>query len=286
MFRDLDSTLRQLLNDPLMASPALSMPLPELLNADKSFATPDNTFTPAQPTVDLFLYETKENRELRDPVPIIERSGTTYIRKTPPIRMDCSYIVTTWSPAVGAARVAEEHRLLAQGILWLSRFPTIPAVYLQGTLINQAFSIPMYVAQLDPNKNAGEFWDALNIAPRPAFYLTATIAMDLGIELEGFVVTTALSLYETQHEESAAIDEWINLGGSVRTNTGGPVSDAWVRLEPIGKVVMTNDEGRFVFLKVKRGQNYKIRVRARGLGEQARDVDAPSLTGDYDVAFP
>src|SRR5713101_540337 len=100
MFRDLDSSIAQFLNDPAMASPAMTMPLTELFNADKSFETPDSNFTPAQSTINLFLYETKENRELRDPVSIIERLGTTYIRKFPPIRMDCAYIVTAWSSAV------------------------------------------------------------------------------------------------------------------------------------------------------------------------------------------
>ena len=196
MFRDLDSSITQILNDPTMTSPAMTMPLAELLNAEKSFETPESTFTPAQSTVNLFLYETKENRELRDPVPIIERLGTTYIRKSSPIRMDCSYIVTAWSPAIAAARVAEEHRLLAQAILWLSRFPTVPMNFLQGTLLNQPFPVPMYVAQFDPNKNAGEFWDALSIAPRPAFYLTVTIAMDLGMQVDGPVVTTTLTNYQ------------------------------------------------------------------------------------------
>ena len=285
MFHDLDSSITQLLNDPAMTSTAMTMPLTELFNADKSFETPDSTFTPAQSTINLFLYETKENRELRDPVPIIERFGTTYIRKSPPIRMDCSYIVTTWSPAVGATRVAEEHRLLAQAILWLSRFPTAPISILQGTLLNQPFPVPMYVAQLDPNKNAGEFWDALNIAPRPAFYLTVTIAMDLGMQVDGPVVTTTLTNYQ-QEGNTGTAEEWINLGGQV-TNVAGPViSDAWVRLEPLGRVERTNNEGRFVFIKVPRGANYTIRVRATGFGEQLRVVEVPSLTGEYNVQFP
>lgn len=285
MFRDLDSSLTSLLNDPAMASPAIVPPLNELLNADISFLTPDNTFNPALPTINLFLYETKENRELRDPVPIIERLGTTYIRKSSPIRMDCSYIVTTWSNKVDAARVAEEHRLLAQTILWLSRFPTIPVTYLQGTLIGQPFPLPMYVAQLDPNKNAGEFWDALNIPPRPAFYLTVTIAMSLGLQIDGPIVTTTLTNYQ-QDGNAATAEEWINLGGQVTTMAGQAIVDAWVRLEPLSRVERTDSEGRFVFVKVRRGNNYAIRVRAIGLGERLRAIEVPSLTGEYNVQFP
>jgi hypothetical protein len=277
MFDDLDAAINAILND-------ATAPI-ELRNADVSFETPDQNFAPAQPTVNLFLYETKENRELRDPAPIIERLGTTFIRRTPPIRMDCSYIVTTWSPAPGAARVAEEHRLLAQAILWLSRFPTIPMAFLQGTLLNQPFPVPMFVAQLDPNKNAGEFWDALNIAPRTAFYLTATIAMDLGLQLEGPLVTTTITSYQQDGDVTSA-EEWINLGGVV-TNAGGqPIANAWVRLEPLNQVARTDSDGRFVFVKIRRGANFTIRVRATGLGERVRVVEVPSLTGEYNVQYP
>jgi Pvc16 N-terminal domain len=277
MFDDLDAAINAILND-------ATAPI-ELRNADVSFETPDQNFAPAQPTVNLFLYETKENRELRDPAPIIERLGTTFIRRTPPIRMDCSYIVTTWSPAPAAARVAEEHRLLAQAILWLSRFPTIPTAFLQGTLLNQPFPVPMFVAQLDPNKNAGEFWDALNIAPRTAFYLTATIAMDLGLQLEGPLVTTTITSYQQDGDVTSA-EEWINLGGVV-TNAGGqPIANSWVRLEPLNQVARTDSDGRFVFVKIRRGANFTIRVRATGLGERVRVVEVPSLTGEYNVQFP
>jgi hypothetical protein len=57
MIRDLDDTLKAILDDP--ASPT------ELRNADVSFEAPDKSFAPAQATVNLFLYEVKENRELR-----------------------------------------------------------------------------------------------------------------------------------------------------------------------------------------------------------------------------
>ena len=98
--------------------------------------------------------------------------------------------MTAWSKLTNENKVVEEHRLLAQALLWLTRFPTIPANYLQGTLANQIYSPSMLVAQVDPNKNAGEFWDALAIPPRPAFYLTVTIAMELGIQETGPLVTT------------------------------------------------------------------------------------------------
>lgn len=199
--------------------------------------------------------------------------------------MDCSYIVTAWSPAVAATRIAEEHRLLAQAILWLSRFPTVPVSFLQGTLLNQPFPVPMYVAQLDPNKNAGEFWDALNIPPRPAFYLTITIALSLGLQIDGPIVTTTITKFQ-QNGNAGTTEEWINCGGQITNMAGQAIVDAWVCLEPLGQVERTDREGRFVFVKVRRGNNYAIRVRAIGLGERLRAIEVPSLTGEYNIQFP
>jgi Pvc16 N-terminal domain len=214
MFQDLDDTLRAILGDSAMPDS-----LADLHQADVSFITPDKNFTPAQATVDFFLYDVKENRELRDPTPILEKVGTRFIRRPPPVRIDCSYIVTTWSGATGAVKVAEEHRLLGQALLWLSRFPTIPAAYLQGTLKDELYPPPTMVAQLDPNKNAGEFWDALDIPPRPAFYLTVTVAMELGTQVTGPLVTTRSS--NVHAGASVPEERWVQIGGRV---LGPPVT--------------------------------------------------------------
>src|SRR5690242_15830063 len=192
MFQDLDSTLKKVLNDAAMNAAPFTPPLTELLNAEKSFITPDKTFGTnlAKATVNLFLYDVKENRDLRDPTPILERSSSGFVRRQPPVRVDCSYIVTAWSKDTNDNQVIEEHRLLAQALLWLTRFPTIPTQYLQGNMTTQPYPLMMWVAQIDPNKNAGEFWDALAIPPRAAFYLTVTVAMELGLADSGSLVTT------------------------------------------------------------------------------------------------
>src|SRR5205814_7370365 len=130
MFQDLDTTLKTLLGDPAVPT--------TLGNADVSFETPDRNFTPAQATVNLFLYEVKENRDLRDPTPVIEKVGTAFVRRPPPVRLDCSYIVTAWSPQANATGVRDHHELLALTLGWLSRFPTLPDTSLQGSLNNPA----------------------------------------------------------------------------------------------------------------------------------------------------
>jgi hypothetical protein len=213
MFQDLDSTLKKILNDVAMNAPPIVPPLTELLNAEVSFITPDKTFNPGTPTVNLFLYDVKENRELRDPTPILVKVGNDFVSRQPPVRVDCSYIVTTWSELTNETKVKQEHQLLAQALLWLTRFPTIPATYLEGTLANQIYAPPMYVAQVDPNKNAGEFWDALAIPPRPAFYLTVTIGMELGLQETGALVTTRFTGFDPG--DGSTPETLVQIGGRV-----------------------------------------------------------------------
>lgn len=183
MFQDLDLTLKGILGD--------AKPPAELRGAQPSFLTPERGYAPSENTVNLFLYDVKENRELRDPVPIVEQKGEAFIRRRPPLRVDCSYLVTAWSTAEKEVKVKEEHELLGAAFLWLSRFPTIPEEYLTGTLADQPFPPPTLVAQMDGTRNTAEFWSALGIPPRPCFNLVVTIAMDLGVEVpEGWPVAT------------------------------------------------------------------------------------------------
>lgn len=180
MFDDLDATLQAVLKDP--AAPA------DLRAADVSFETPDKDFTPAHPAVNLFFYEALENHSLRENAPIQQFVDGKYQQSAPPMRVDCAYLVTTWSTKTGALRAQEEHRLLGLTLVWLNRFPIIGASYLQGGMANppQPFPLPAMVAQLKEDQSSGQFWSALGIAPRPAFSLTVTITMALAEQPQEF----------------------------------------------------------------------------------------------------
>ncbi len=197
MFQDLDSTLRTLLDDG--EAPA------SLRNADVSFETPDKNYRPAQATINLFLYEVKENRTLRDPEPVFTLRDGNYVREMPPLRVDCSYLVTAWSSQDAALKVAEEHLLLGQALAWLARFGTLPERFYQGQLAGQPYPPPTLVAQMEGKQNISEFWNALGIAPRPAFTLLITVALTLDVsEPEGpRVETTVLRITSPQGEENA-----------------------------------------------------------------------------------
>jgi hypothetical protein len=275
MFHDLDDTLEAILDDG-------SAPT-ELRNAAVSFETPDKNFAPVQPTINLFLYEVKENRDLRDPVPITEIVAGQFVRRMPPLRVDCCYLVTAWSAQTLAAKVVEEHQLLAQALVWLSRFTTVPDPFLQGSLAGQPFPPPTLVAQMDGDKNSGEFWTALGSSPRPGFHLVVTIAMELGLESpEGPAVVTK----EIQLTTDLVVETTFQIGGTVRDDsTSSPIADAEVIMVELNRAVSTGEDGRFDFVNVGEG-NHTLRVSASGFATKEQPVSVPAtVLNEYDVSL-
>ena len=281
MFHLLDAALNSLLDDP-----ATQGTLGKLFDADTSFETPDRNFAPQTDlAVNLFLHDVKENLSLREALPRIDvRADGVGVRRRPPLRVDCSYLVTAW--ARKPPKTQTEHQLLGEAFNWLSRFPVIPLDYFAaGVRPTQEFVPPTMVAQMDGAKSAGEFWHALGIAPRPYFNLMVTLSMDLDRTVEDGIVTTITSRYRSIG--TPAVEEFVVIGGTVRDKGKKPVRDAWVRLEPGGDIAVTDALGHFVFDRVPKGTGFTLRARAAGHLDITRpDLEIPSLTGEYDLAFP
>jgi hypothetical protein len=161
-----------------------------------SFATPDDQFPPQSvtlPAIDLFLYDIRENLDLRSSEFQIERrSDGSAWRSEAPIRIDFSYLVTAWPSASVPNPAEDEHRLLAEVMLVLLRYRRLPEEVLQGPLLTQ--SLPLPVASLQPGRlqSLGEFWQALGGKPKAALNYQVTLAVDLGAAEEVPVVTDKL----------------------------------------------------------------------------------------------
>ena len=115
MFADLDATLRAML--PTRPPPAAAR------SADVSFDTPDKDYKPSQATVNPFLYDVAENRELRDPAPPRELAGHATRHR----------LAAAGGLHVPGHRVVGQHGRsrprrstdCSAGTDWLSRFPVI-----------------------------------------------------------------------------------------------------------------------------------------------------------------
>src|SRR5580704_1303142 len=143
MIDDLDKTVEVLLKREL--SPGL------VGQVAISFAAPDSDFPPTSvtlPAIDLFLYDVRENTELRNTQWNTERQlNGTAVRKRAPVRVDCSYLITAWSSESSNTRALDEHRLLSETMRALLRHPTIPEVLLQGSLRGQEPPLPATTLQ-------------------------------------------------------------------------------------------------------------------------------------------
>jgi hypothetical protein len=287
MFQDLDLTLKNLFPPPA-APPA---PFQLLRGADKSFLAPDKTFSPSLNTVNLFLYDVKENRELRDNTPIVEKHGATFVRKPPPVRVDCSYIVTAWSTGSADIRVATEHQLLAEALHWLTGFPAIPQSVLDklaptSPLQKPIYAIPVSVAQLDPNKNTGDFWIALGISPRSAFSLTVNVPMVLDLPVGGHLVTTRTARTDTA--DGTGGEDWVQIGGQVldasvvAPNPLKPIPGALVEAVDAGLQAVSAADGRYTFPRVPTGR-HTVRATATGFRILTTTVNVPDQPAGYDL---
>ena len=284
MFDLLDNALDKLLNAEELKAAPLKVVFQKLYDADVSFITPEKSYTQklqGESAVNLFLYEVKENRELREPGPTTRHNNRGSVRCRAPLRVDCAFMVTAWSKAqVEPEKVS--HNILGLAFNWLSRFPVIPDEYLlAGGLQGQIYAPPTMVAQMDGAKSAGEFWHALGIPPRPYFNLLVTLTMDLDQHIEDSLVTTMASNYSAG--QAAAGEERLIIGGTVRDPRGDPVPDAWVLLEQLNKTQITDGAGRFIFEDVTRGTALTLRTRARGYQDADRPIEIPSATGEYDI---
>lgn len=249
MFDDLDATLQGLLAD--NAAPAA------LHAATIDFATPDRDYKPSQPTLNLFLHDVGENRALRDQAPWVVGDHTTVTSAPPVLRVDCTYLVTSWSNQTGGVKTAEEHRLLALALTWLGRFPVIAVGLLKGTLANppQPYPVSTFVAQTQEGQQMGHFWSALGITPRPAFSLTATLTLQPFDELVTFPVVRDVSVQSGSRTDP-------RLAGRVVDNALAPVPGAVVTLEG-GASVTAGPGGDFAFHGLPFGE-HTLRAQAAG----------------------
>ena len=180
MIDDLDKTLEELLRHELP---------PDLVSqVSISFATPDNQFPGTAitlPAIDLFLYDVRENRDLRSNEWQIERqSNGVALKVPPPARVDCSYLITVWPSESTPNPARDEHRLLGEVMKVLLRHPTLPDSLLQGELHGQEIPPPATSLQAGQLQSMAEFWQALGGKPKAVLNYVVTIAVEVSKPVE------------------------------------------------------------------------------------------------------
>ena len=161
-----------------------------------SFGTPDDRFPPQSvtlPAIDLFLYDIRENLELRsNDVYVERRSDGTAVRTVAPVRVDFSYLVTAWPSESVPDPAEDEHRLLGEVMLVLLRYRTMPEDVLQGVLQGQSPAVQVMSLQPGRLQSLGEFWQALGGKPKAALNYQVTLSIDIAKAQELHLVTDKL----------------------------------------------------------------------------------------------
>lgn len=267
MITDLDESLKQFL--------IRAVPLDQT-EVDVAFELPDREWAAglARPTVNLYLYDLRENLELRDYSWRPEPSPPRAVRfQRLPARIDLSYLVTAWT-----ASVEDEHQVLWRVLAALLRESQLPATTLHGALAGLEAEVPISAGQPDGVlRNTGDFWSAIDNSLKPSINVVVTLPLDPNLSFTApLVLTKRLSV----RHGAALLSELTQIAGTVRRNPDEmAAAGVTVRLTDLGDVQTTDDAGRFSFPRVPHGR-YTLQVND-GPRQHVRQIAVPG--NDYDI---
>lgn len=176
MLDDLDATVSALVKSELPVK-----------NVTLSFAAPDGRFPPSGvklPAVSFFLYDVRENHDLRTNQWELEEKQGMVTRKRPPVRVDCSYLITAWPSEGVPDPPQDEHRLLGAVMKVLLTHRRIPENYLRGEFQGQTPPLRTQIIAEQQLKSVGEFWQAMGGKPKAALNYKVTISVDVSVPVE------------------------------------------------------------------------------------------------------
>ncbi len=171
MIQDVDESLRALVKK-------------EALNGSKAevaFDAPTRDWSARRntPTVDLYLYDIREDLERREMAweEVRDEKGIITGRRPRPRRFKLSYLVTAWTQ-----RPEDEHRLLSSLLACFVRHEVMPAELVTGSLTNPQEPIYLTIALPPPqDRSISDVWSALGGELKPSLDLVVNAPVDLRI---------------------------------------------------------------------------------------------------------
>ncbi len=167
MIHEVDEALRRLVEQELAGS-----------GVEVSFEAPTRDWAArrSSPTLDLYLYDIREDRQRRNVARenVRDEHGMIVGRRKPPRMFKLSYLVTAWTQ-----RPEDEHRLLSTILACALRYDALPRDILSGSLLEQPLNMPVTVALPPPEDRAlSDVWTALGGELKPSLDLVITAPVD------------------------------------------------------------------------------------------------------------
>ena len=271
MISDLNETIKQVLIKKGAFDPA---------EVDIRFQTPDREWAASisKPTVNAYLYDIRENHQLRSTEWIVEKDQNGIVtRKKNPGRMDLSYVITVWTNDI-----EDEHRLLWHVLATLSRYPDLPDELLSGQLVGQQYPIKTTTAQPDGFLgNPADFWGALDNKLKPSINYVVTVPLDLDVTFAAPIVRTKVIEFKPPDAEAERLVQVAGVVHEVGKPTQG-VPKAMVVAKEARMTAETDNQGRYSFRKLPEGKHtFQVLVSGRKVKEAS--VTIPSANYDLEV---
>jgi len=175
MINDVDDTLKELL--------VQTVPI-DTSAIDIKFDMPNKEWSAqvSKPTINLFLFDVRENHELRSNQRFVTRDKptATATETRDATRVDLTYLITVWT-----TDIADEHQLLGRVLAALLKFPVLPDEVLKGTMQVQPYPLRAWIAQPERMPNPWEFWGHMDHG------MKAALSFVLTTSLEPFATTTS-----------------------------------------------------------------------------------------------
>jgi hypothetical protein len=185
VIQDVDETLKELLVQKVPIDTSV---------IDIKFDMPSKDWSVAvtKPTINVFLYDVRENHELRSMQRAITRNAanTSGTESRAPVRMDLSYLITAWT-----TDISDEHQLLGRVLTALLRFPVVPDEVLKGAMQTQPVPLQSWIAQPERLPNPWEFWGHMEHGMKAGlnFVLTASFEPIAPVDVQ-LVTTTVIDI--------------------------------------------------------------------------------------------
>ncbi|KAA3660396.1 MAG: DUF4255 domain-containing protein [Chloroflexi bacterium] len=280
MISDLDRTIENILTDEIPIQNG---------EIDIKFDQPTREWSArlSRPTINLFLYDLRENNVLRQHQweRMMEANGNSHThdisQKRTPFRIDCHYMLTAW-----AADPQDEHRLLTRAMLALFRFPILTPRQLTGELENQPFKLQTRLASHDKLTNPAELWGSMDNEMRPSISYIVTLALDPWKAVSGPAVRTytldtgqAESLPDLHRLEEGTAVTNATIGGII-TKSKEAQSGLQVTIKATGQSTVTDKNGRFILGALPYGSHTLVVWSSDGKPKE-KEITVPD--DNYDV---
>ncbi|MEO6527541.1 MAG: Pvc16 family protein [Gemmatimonadaceae bacterium] len=208
-------------------------------DVDVAFDAPIKAWVGARtrPTLSFFLFDIRENTDLRQTSPDTFRANGRGVHRLPPRRFDLRYLVSAVTNVV-----EDEHLLIWRTLGVIMKHPTIPPELLPESIRAVGIPVTGKLASADDAPRPLDVWTSLEGPARPSLVYIVTMPLDLELETSAPLVLTRTERF-TRIAADVAPDVRTQIGGRVRDRKGELLTGARVSVDGRAGPHATTDAG-------------------------------------------